>query len=182
VSHEADERTRREGHEEFSHEGHDDHEGIGPEGHEGREESISQEAPRTVRAAQMRVGSSLSDELERVVHETIGCCLAVHRELGAGLLESTYRNALAIELEHCHLSFELERHVPVRYRGRLIAHHRVDLIVEERIIVEVKAIERIAPVCVSQVMNYLHLTHLKIALLVNFNVPLLKNGIRRIVM
>jgi GxxExxY protein len=180
MSHEADERSRREDHEAHERSCHEDHEGFCHEDHEGHEASST--ALNAPGRGQMGVSSSLSDELEKVVHETIGCCLAVHRELGAGLLESTYRNALAIEFEHRHLSFELERQVPVRYRGRLIAHHRVDLIVEERVIIEVKAIERVPPVCVSQVMNYLHLTHLKVALLVNFNVPLLKHGIRRIVM
>jgi GxxExxY protein len=165
----------------MSHEEHEGHDGIGHEGHE-EHEGINAERLNGTYVSSLRVPSALPTDLENLIRDTIGCCLAVHRELGAGLHEQTYRNALAIELEDRRLHFELERQVPVRYRSRLVAHHRIDLIVADRLIVEVKAVERMAPICVSQVLNYLHLTHLRAALLVNFNVPLLKHGIRRIVL
>lgn len=130
----------------------------------------------------LHVPSNLPPDLEDLVRQTIGCCLAVHRELGPGLLEKVYVRAIAIELESRGIRFSTEKTVPILYRGRLICRQRIDLLVDERVVVEVKSVERLSPVHVAQIINYLRVTGARVGLLVNFNVPLLKQGIRRIVL
>jgi len=95
--------------------------------------------------------------------------------------ESVYAAAARLELEARSIPFENEKTVPVRYKGHLIGHHRIDLLVDQRLVVEIKSIECIHSVHVAQVVSYLRVTGAKIGLLVNFNVPLLKQGIRRVV-
>jgi len=129
-----------------------------------------------------RVVSTLSPELEDLVHRTIGAFLTVHRELGSGMSEGIYSAAAQIELMSRGIPFEHERTFPVRYRGHLLGHQRIDLFVDGRLIVEVKSVERLHPVHVAQVVSYLRVTGVRIALLVNFNVAILKQGIRRIVL
>ena len=129
-----------------------------------------------------RTTSTLPEELEKLVENTIGVCLTVHRELGAGMSESVYARACRIELEASELSYEAEKPVPIRYRGRLITTQRIDLVVDKKLIVEVKSVDRIHPVHVAQAVSYLRATGLRIALVVNFNVPVLKQGIRRVVL
>ena len=129
----------------------------------------------------LRLLSPLSPELEELIRRTIGAMLIVHRELGSGMSEAVYAAALRIELSARGIAFESEKLVPVRYRGQLIGQHRVDLLVDGRLVVEVKSVESLHPVHVAQVVTYLRLTGARVGLLVNFNVPLLKQGIRRIV-
>jgi len=129
----------------------------------------------------LRLLSPLSPELEELIRRTIGAMLIVHRELGSGMSEAVYAAALRIELSARGIAFESEKLVPVRYRGQLIGQHRVDLLVEGQLVVEVKSVESLHPVHVAQVVSYLRLTGARAGLLVNFNVPLLKQGIRRIV-
>ena len=129
----------------------------------------------------LRLLSPLSPELEELIRRTIGAMLVVHRELGSGMSEAVYAAALRIELTARGIAFESERLLPVRYRGQLIGHHRVDLHIEGRLVAEVKSVESLHPVHVAQVVSYLRLTGARAGLLVNFNVPLLKQGIRRIV-
>jgi GxxExxY protein len=128
-----------------------------------------------------RTPSTLSPELEALSERVIGCCLQVHRELGPGLSESVYQRACRIELEYSQLVVQVEKPVPIRYRGRLICTQRIDLLVANQLIIEVKSLERIHAVHVAQAMSYLRATKLRLALLVNFNVPVLKQGIRRVV-
>jgi GxxExxY protein len=130
----------------------------------------------------LRVSSTLPADIENLVTETIGCCLAVHRELGPGLLEGIYARAIGIELQARSISFAIEKAVPVAYRGTLLCHQRIDLLVDDRLVVEIKSVDRLAPIHVAQVISYLRVTGARIWLLVNFNVPILKQGIRRIVL
>ena len=129
----------------------------------------------------LRLLSPLSPELEELIRRTIGAMLIVHRELGSGMSEAVYAAALRIELSARGIAFESEKLLPVRYRGQLIGQHRVDLLVEGQLVVEVKSVESLHPVHVAQVVSYLRLTGARAGVLVNFNVPLLKQGIRRIV-
>ena len=106
----------------------------------------------------------------------------VHRELGPGMLESLYKRATCLELEAQGLSYEEEKIIPILYRGQLLCHHRLDIVVDERVILELKAVERLAPVHQAQAISYLRVSQLRIALLANFNVALLPQGLRRIVL
>jgi GxxExxY protein len=117
-----------------------------------------------------------------VTEGVIGAAINVHRELGPGLLESAYQACLAHELNARGLSVEREVPLPVIYKGlKMDCGYRLDLIVQERVIVEVKCVERFDPIHVAQVVTYLKLSGRDLALLINFNVPLLKHGIKRIV-
>jgi GxxExxY protein len=124
----------------------------------------------------------LPDEIEVTMRETIGCCINVHRELGPGLLESTFARAVCLELDAAGISFEVEKHIPVTYRGYPLCHHRLDLVVASQVVVEIKAVDRLAPVHHAQLLNYLRVSGLRAGLLVNFNVPVLRDGIRRVVL
>ena len=130
----------------------------------------------------LRASSDLPTDLEHLVHTTIGCCLAVHRELGPGLLERVYPRAIAMELTSCGIPHSSEKAIPIRYRGEVICQQRIDLFVDDRLVLEIKAVERLNPIHVAQVINYLRVTGARVGLLVNFNVPNLKQGIRRIVL
>ena len=113
-------------------------------------------------------------------HSVIGAAIEVHRRLGPGLLESVYRCCLVHELRLLGHSIAVEREVPVHYRGRrLECGFRIDLVVDERLIVEVKAVRALEPVHSAQVLTYMRLTGLRHGLLVNFNVQMLKDGIKR---
>ena len=130
----------------------------------------------------LRVESTLPDDLENLIHETIGCCIDVHSKLGPGLLEGVYPRALAMELDARGISHEVEKCVPVRYRDQVIYNQRIDVLVDQKLILEIKSVERLSPVHVAQVLSYLRATTLRAALLINFNVPVLKQGIRRVVL
>jgi GxxExxY protein len=120
----------------------------------------------------------LNDITERI----IGCAIKVHSTLGPGLLESTYEVCLAHELVKGGLKVQTQVALPVIYDGiKLDAGYRIDLLVEDEIIVELKAIEQLLPIHEAQVLSYLKLSGKKVGLLINFNVKLLKNGIRRLV-
>ncbi len=112
----------------------------------------------------------------------IGAAMEVHRVLGAGFLESVYADALAIELEHRQIKFEREVEVSVNYKGRKVGTGRMDLVIDDTIIIELKAVENLRPVHDAQVISYLKMTGYPLGLLVNFNVPLLKEGIRRLIL
>jgi GxxExxY protein len=109
----------------------------------------------------------------------IQCAIEVHRQLGPGLLESIYESAMAIELEQAGLGFQRQVPMSILYRERLIGEHRIDLIVENSVVVELKSVERFDPVFEAQVLTYLKLTKLKTGLLINFNSRLITEGIRR---
>ncbi len=119
---------------------------------------------------------------EDLTEGIIGCGIRVHEALGPGLLESVYRACMIIELQASGYQLDASRRVPVVYRGQdLGAVFWPDLIVNETVVLELKAVEKLAPVHQSQVITYLKLTGLPIGLLMNFHVGWLKNGTRRIV-
>jgi GxxExxY protein len=116
-------------------------------------------------------------------HRVVGCAIQVHRTLGPGLFESVYQPCLAYELSKVGMSFQQQVILPVIYDGiRFDRAFRADFIVEGDLIVEVKAIEHILPVHASQVLTYLRLTGLRKGLLINFNVPVLRKGLKSFVM
>ena len=117
-----------------------------------------------------------------VTERIIGCAIEVHRQLGAGPLESVYESAMSVELVLSGLSIERQRHVPIYYKGCLIAAHRPDLIVERAVVVEVKALQRFDAVHTAQLLTYLRITGLRVGLLLNFNSVTLRDGIRRVVL
>jgi GxxExxY protein len=122
----------------------------------------------------------IPERVEQVAAQVIDSALKVHRALGPGLLESVYETCLAHELAKRGLTFECQLHLPVVYDGvRLDAGLRIDVLVENCVVVEVKAVERLLPVCEAQLLTYLKLTGKRLGLLINFNVPLLKDGIKR---
>lgn len=118
-----------------------------------------------------------------ISRQIIGAAIEVHRALGPGLLEGIYQQCLAHELTLRGLSFEREGPLPVQYKGiHLDCGYRVDLIFEGRVVVELKAVESLLPVHASQVLTYLKLTGCRLGLLINWNVPVLRDGIRRVVL
>ena len=118
----------------------------------------------------------------RFATQIIGGAIEVHRVLGPGLLETAYHECLKHELEIRKLHYESEIFVPIRYKGIVVGNaYQLDLLVENEIIVELKAIEKICDVHKAQLLTYLRLTSCKLGLLINFNVPLLKYGVTRIV-
>jgi GxxExxY protein len=127
----------------------------------------------------LHVHSTLPDGLEKLVHDTIGCCIAVHRALGPGLLEMIYSRAVALELGAAGITFERERTYPVTYRGELLCEQRLDFVVGESVVIEIKSVEHLATLHDAQLLNYMRIAHLPVGLLMNFNVPVLKDGLRR---
>lgn len=118
--------------------------------------------------------------LEQLTESIIGCAIEVHKTFGAGLLESVYRECMLIELKRAQLCFESERCVKLTYKGVPINNHlRVDLLVEGIVVVELKAIECVHPIHLSQVITYLKLADCPAGLLLNFNVTVMKAGVRR---
>ena len=131
----------------------------------------------------MRVFEPLTTETERFAKIAVDAALKVHTALGPGLLESVYEACLAHELRKRGLSVETQVTIPVVYDGvRLEAGLRIDVLVERQLIIEIKAVEEMNPVFKAQVLTYLKLTGLRLGLLINFNVPLIKNGIERIIL
>jgi GxxExxY protein len=111
----------------------------------------------------------------------IGACIEIHRTLGPGLLESAYQECLCYELSTLGLRFEREKPLPVQYKAvRLACGYRLDLVVEDLVIVDLKNVERILPIHSAQLLTYLRTMNLPLGLLVNFNVPVLTHGIKRI--
>ena len=120
--------------------------------------------------------------LDALARQVVDSALTVHRELGPGLLESVYEHCLAFELEQRGVAVSRQVQVPVRYRGvELNAGLRIDLLVGGSVVVEVKAVESLQPVHDAQLLTYLKLAGHRLGLLINFNVPLLKHGIRRLI-
>lgn len=123
-----------------------------------------------------RKGSPLSDETEAVVSRCIGCAIEVHRRLGPGYSEGIYQDALGIELEVNALHVAVEVPVTVIYRDRPLRTHRLDMVVEGEVILELKAVERLERIHEAQLISYLRSSGLKVGLLFNFNVEYLRQG------
>jgi GxxExxY protein len=127
----------------------------------------------------LRVPSPLSDELEKLVHDTIGCCITVHRALGPGLLEEIYSRALGLELNAAGIPFQREKAYPVVYRGELLCQQYLDFVVGDELVLELKSVEQLVPINHAQLLSYLRVSRKRIGLLVNFNVVVLKDGLHR---
>jgi GxxExxY protein len=128
-----------------------------------------------------RRGESADPESERVATLVIGALIEVHKHLGPGHAEISYRNAVCEELRVRNLSFACEVPVEVVYKGKIVGNGRIDLLVCGVLIVELKSVEQLTTVHKGQLLAYLAATHLRLGLLVNFNVERLKDGIKRVV-
>jgi GxxExxY protein len=119
-------------------------------------------------------------KIDQIYQEIIGAALTVHKALGPGLLESAYQECLCQELNARGIPFERELPLPVKYKGvRIACAYQVGLLVAKSVVVEVKSVDAIAPVHEAQLLTYLRLGGWQVGLLMNFNVPVLKQGIRR---
>jgi len=123
----------------------------------------------------------IEEEDDAIARRVIGAAIEVHRLLGPGFLESIYKKAMEYELRMSGLFVEKEKEILIPYKDIQIPGQRLDLLVGGRIIVELKAVESLVPIHEAQLISYLKATHLRLGLLINFRVPLLKDGIRRIV-
>ena len=122
-------------------------------------------------------------EFDELSNKVLGCALEVHRELGPGLLESTYEQCLAYELNRAKVLFKLQVELPVAYKQiRLNCGYRIDLLVEDRLIVELKSVDQLLKVHEAQILTYMKLARVEIGLLMNFNVEMLRKGIKRFVL
>jgi GxxExxY protein len=121
------------------------------------------------------------EQINRLTEAIIGCAIEVHRQLGPGLLEATYEAALAVEFESSGLRFARQVIYPVLYKGKQIGEYRLDLLVENEVVVEIKSVERFDPVFEAQVLTYLRVTNKRVGLLINFNSRLLHEGIKRFI-
>jgi len=122
-------------------------------------------------------------EFDSLSNRVIGCALEVHRQLGPGLLESTYEQCLAHELRLNGIGFKIQHPQPIEYKGvKLDCGYRADLIVEDELIIELKSVKKIRGIHEAQLLTYMKLSGLKTGLLMNFNVRKLKDGIRRFVL
>jgi GxxExxY protein len=122
-------------------------------------------------------------KINEVTEATIGAAIEVHRALGPGLLESAYRKCLARELTVRHIPFEREKPLQVEYKGLIVeCSYRLDFLVAQMVVIEVKAISALAPIHEAQLLTYLKLGGWKAGLLINFHVPVLKRGIKRLVL
>ena len=123
-----------------------------------------------------------TDEINVLTHEVIGRAIAVHREMGPGLLENVYEECLAYELKDANLRFYRQRPVSLRYKGvELKSELKLDLLIEDKLILELKSVQELVPLFDAQVLTYLKLTNISVGLLINFNVPVLKNGVKRLI-
>ena len=124
----------------------------------------------------------MKDTLNQITNRIISASIDVHRVLGPGLLESAYEACLAYELAERGLKVELQKPLPIIYKEvKLDGGYRLDLVVQELVVVEIKAVDRLSPIHEAQLLSYLRLSGYKVGLLINFNVTVLKNGLRRMV-
>jgi GxxExxY protein len=122
-------------------------------------------------------------DFDEYSHKIIGCAIEVHRLLGPGLLESAYEECLLFELRRNGLNVEQQKPIPVIYKSiRLDCGYRIDLLVEKSVIIELKSIDSFSPVHEAQILTYMRFAGIKTGLLINFNVTVLKHGIRRFVL
>ena len=125
---------------------------------------------------------SEAERLDAITEKVIGGAIAVHRALGPGLLESAYEECLCFELSQARLGFERQVALPVNYKGiNLDCGYRMDIVVEDKVVIEVKAVERLVPVHEAQLLSYLKLGCRPVGLLMNFHSSVLRNGLKRIV-
>jgi GxxExxY protein len=122
-------------------------------------------------------------KFSKLSYRTIGCALEVHRNLGPGLLESTYQRCLAYELEANQIAFSAEHSLPVKYKGvELDCGYRLDFLIENSVILELKSIEKLLPIHEAQLLTYMKLAEVREGFLINFNTNRLKDGLKRFVL
>jgi GxxExxY protein len=122
-------------------------------------------------------------EFDELSSRVLGCAIEVHRELGPGLLESTYEQCLAYELIQAGIPFKIQQPIPVSYKEiKLECGYRLDLFVDDRLIIELKSVEQLLKIHEAQLLTYMKLANVRIGLLINFNVQMLKKGIKRFVL
>jgi GxxExxY protein len=122
-------------------------------------------------------------DINQLTSKIIGAAIEVHKTIGPGLLESIYEDCLCVELESRRIHFERQKGIDIEYKGvKLNNQYRLDLVVYKLVVVELKTVDELAPIHDAQVLTYLKLTGLKVGLLINFNVPVLKDGIKRLVL
>lgn len=126
--------------------------------------------------------SHRATEINALTSRIIGCAIEVHRVLGPGLLEAIYETALTIEFDDVGIAYERQLAIPTYYKGRPLGHYRVDLTVENLVLVEVKAVTQLSPLFEAQLLTHLRLTGKRVGLLINFNSSLLKDGVKRLVL
>jgi len=122
------------------------------------------------------------NRVEGIAHDVIQAAFEVHKILGPGLLESVYEEALCKELDLRGIGYERQKGIIINYKGFEIKSQRVDLLVEECLVLEIKAVKEIEDVFIAQVLTYLKILNLHLGLILNFNKPLLKHGIRRVIL
>lgn len=122
------------------------------------------------------------ESTDQVTEAVIGAAIEVHRELGPGFLEGVYERALCAELRRRGVEIQTQVVLPVRYKEDIVGELRLDLLVAGRVIVEIKATEGLTPLMTAQLLSYLKSTGVHVGLLINFNAPILKQGIRRLVL
>ncbi len=129
------------------------------------------------------IAKSPKAQFSDLSYKVLGCALEVHRALGPGLLESAYQQCLCHELSLNQIRFEIEKPLPVQYKGiRLDCGYRIDMLVEEEIILELKSVEQLLPLHEAQILSYMKLMNKKYGFLINFNVKVLKDGIKSFVL
>jgi GxxExxY protein len=130
----------------------------------------------------MNRGDAEAQRINEITEKVIGACIEIHRQLGPGLLESAYEECLCYDLSLLRLGFERQKNLPVAYKAiRLACGYKIDIVVENLVVVELKAVEKLLPVHEAQLLTYLKLSGLSVGLLINFNVAALRQGIKRIV-
>jgi GxxExxY protein len=145
-------------------------------------DNATDETPRHQDTKAPRKAREMNDE-DRVAREVVDAAFRIHRALGPGLLEAVYERCLRHELDRRQLPFQSQVSLPIRYDGISIDDGlRMDLVVAGKVVIELKAVEQFHPVHFSQLLTYLKLSGIRLGLLINFNVPLIKDGIRRLVL
>ena len=122
------------------------------------------------------------DRINQLTEKIIGCAIEVHRQLGPGLLEHTYEAAMCIEMDSHALAYERQVVFPLSYKGTPLGEHRVDLIVDNSVLVELKSVSNYDSIFMAQVLTYLRCTGLRVGLLINFNGRVLRTGVRRFIL
>jgi len=128
------------------------------------------------------VSSPKEFPLKEVTERIISCAIEVHSTLGPGLLESVYEEALAQELSIRGIRYEKQKEISLKYKGKEIGKHRIDFLIEDEVIVELKAVEKMVNIYDAQILTYLKAMEKRVGLLINFNVERLKNGIKRLIL
>lgn len=121
------------------------------------------------------------NDLDKLAYDAIGACIEIHKHLGPGYVEKIYEQALIVELRLRGIDTETQVDIPLSYKGHNLTAGRIDLILERKLILELKVVESLQPIHKAQLISYLKATDLNLGLLVNFNAPIVKDGIQRVV-